>query len=532
MRLITIIIILCLAVLATAIFFILNKEKSNQTNMPKTNQQKTEKNIRPPAVAGQFYPGDKKELEKMIDNYLSAATPEKSAGVPQIIIVPHAGYVYSGKVAAYGFKAVQNTDFKRVIILGRSHREFFSGLAADDHDIWATPLGDLAVDHDFIKALVATNSGVKIDAGPHQEEHSLEAMLPFLIKTMGKDIKTVPLLFGDENPADSAKLAEALAKLIDRQTLIVISTDLSHYPAYNDAQIEDKKTIEAILTMDINKFYNRADRLADLEVSNFETLACAEPAVATAIILAKSLGFQPHLLRYASSGDAFPSQKNQVVGYAAISFNNLKINDLPENSLTTMPDQRELNPDEQKLALKIARQTLEAAFARRDYKPETDNYPVFRLKRGVFVTLKKDGQLRGLPRDESERVLRGCIGTFEPNQNLADTIQAMALAAAFNDPRFMPLTENELKEVEIEISVLSPRQKISNHSLIEIGKHGVYVQKGSQSGVYLPQVATEQNWTREQFLDSLCEQKSGLGKDCWRDGSVDLYIFTAQIFEE
>lgn len=183
-------------------------------------------------------------------------------------------------------------------------------------------------------------------------------------------------------------------------------------------------------------------------------------------------------------------------------------------------EQRELNFEEQKLALQIARQTLEIFFQKRSYEPEISVYPIFQTKRGVFVTLRKQGQLRG------------CIGTFEPEQNLAQTIQAMTLSAAFQDPRFFPLQENELTEVKIEISILSPRQKITNPNLIEMGKHGVYVKKNSRSGVYLPQVATEQGWDREEFLNSLCEEKAGLEREAWRDGSAELYIFTVQVCEE
>jgi hypothetical protein len=182
--------------------------------------------------------------------------------------------------------------------------------------------------------------------------------------------------------------------------------------------------------------------------------------------------------------------------------------------------QGELNFEEQKIALQIARQTLEIFFRKRSYEPEVSAYPTFQTKRGVFVTLRKNGELRG------------CIGTFEPEQNLAQTIQAMVLSAAFWDPRFFPLQENELPEIKIEISILSPRQKITNPTLIEVGKHGIYIQRGHRSGVYLPQVAIKQGWNREEFLNSLCEDKAGLEREAWRDGSAELYIFTVQVCEE
>jgi len=204
-----------------------------------------------------------------------------------------------------------------------------------------------------------------------------------------------------------------------------------------------------------------------------------------------------------------------VVGYAAIAFFKT---DGVQGSVAGSAN--ELNKGEQEIALQIARKTLEAHFKGREYQVAADLTPVFQGKRGVFVTLKEQGNLRG------------CIGNFTPDIDLAENIKEMALSAAFSDPRFFPLERQELKNIEIEISVLSPMQKITDPILIEIGKHGVYVKKGARAGVYLPQVATEMGWNKEQFLNSLCEEKVGLDANCWKDGSVDLYIFTAQVFNE
>jgi AmmeMemoRadiSam system protein A len=185
---------------------------------------------------------------------------------------------------------------------------------------------------------------------------------------------------------------------------------------------------------------------------------------------------------------------------------------------------KELNQQEQKVALEIARNAIKKHII--GVPQETpigqllDQYPILKITRGVFVTLHIGGQLRG------------CIGTFEPDKCLAETIQEMAFSAAFRDPRFYPLTRDELEQVKIEISILSPMKKITDPNLIEVGKHGVFVKKGSRGGVYLPQVAHDAGWSREQFLDHLCEHKAGIGADAWRDGSAEIYIFTAQIFSE
>jgi AmmeMemoRadiSam system protein B/AmmeMemoRadiSam system protein A len=469
------------------------------------NKNKSVKNIREMAVAGQFYPDNSKELQQMVDSFLNQAT-SVSTSVPQIIIVPHAGYVYSGQVAAFGFRALQNSGYKRVILIGRSHQQYFGSIAADSNDVWQTPLGDLAVDKDFINKLVSSDSVVQINSEAHEDEHSLEVMLPFLIQTLGRDIKIVPLLFGNDSSTTPLALAEKIAPFIDKETVVVISTDLSHYPKYEDASYLDKQTIEAILTGEFSKFIQKVRELEQLGKPNVATLACAEPAVVFGLVLAKRLGLKPQLLKYANSGDYFPETKNRAVGYAAIGF-------YPENEAWA------LSIREQEMALQIARKTLADAFDQKNYEPESKE-PIFKEKRGVFVTLKKQEQLRG------------CIGNFTPPIGLAKNIQEMALSAAFNDPRFMPLEKSELKDLEIEISVLSPMQKITDPNIIEVGKHGVYVKKGLRSGVFLPQVATEQGWSREEFLDNLCEGKAGLPRTCWQDGSCDLYIFTAQVFHE
>lgn len=483
-------------------------------------KNKKERDIRQPAVASQFYPGNKEELEVILDDYLAEAKVQNYEGTPQLLIVPHAGYVYSGKVAAYAFSQLRGAKFTRAVIIGRSHNDSFPGVAADDHSAWSTPLGQVKVDRDFINLLKNATPTVFIDSTPHEKEHSLEVAVPFLIKILGPEVKIVPLLFGDNKEEDILGLGEALKKILDKSTVIIISSDLSHYPIYSDAENLDKKTITAILGSDALQFRKKIAELESLGIKQVSTLACAEPAITAGLALAKSSGLKPHLLKYANSGDYSPELKDRVVGYAAIAFNNLNFDKLEENILDTAG--RELNKEEQKIALKIARETLEAAFEKKDYnyELEIDSYSIFRTRRGAFVTLREHGQLRG------------CIGAFEPEEGLAEVIKSTALSAAFHDPRFLPLAEYELDGVEIEISVMSPREKIGSPDVIEIGKHGVYLQRGLRSGVYLPQVATEQGWDKETFLDSLCEEKAGLEEDCWKDSSTDLYTFTAQIFEE
>jgi AmmeMemoRadiSam system protein B/AmmeMemoRadiSam system protein A len=467
-------------------------------------------NIRPTAVAGAFYPDDPVELNKMIDEYLNAAPTASTSGTPRIIISPHAGYIYSGRVAAAAFKAVAGKDFERVVIVGRSHNQYFSGIAADGHSAWETPLGDVAIDTNFIARLQKAEPAIMSSSSPHDPEHSLEVMVPFIIKTLGADVKIVPLLFGDDNPDTETKLAKALGKIIDEKTLIVISSDLSHYPPYDLANKLDKQTIEAILAGDVGKFHKQLGELLKKNSDSAVTLACGETAIAMAMTLAKDMKLTPNLIQYGNSGDFVAESKTQgVVGYAAITFNQNNMNeDLA----------RELNNEEQKIALTIARETLETAFAKKAYTPDTKEVKIFDEKRGAFVTLRING------------ALRGCIGLFEPDMKLSEVIKEMATAAAFEDGRFTPLTADELDKVDIEISVLTPMKKISSVDAIEMGTHGVYIKRGARSGVFLPQVATETGWDKNTFLNSLCTEKAGLEPGCWRDANTEVFVFTAQVF--
>lgn len=508
-------IILIIGVLTISCFIVYYLiPKESNSNMQNTIEQQKSEIIREPAVAGQFYPEDKQELKQAINDFLKKIkTQEKT---PQILIVPHAGYVFSGQITAYAFKQVQNKKFNKVILLGNSHQEQFSGLSLDNSDVWKTPLGQVKLDKETIKNLTQASKLIHTNSEIHLDEHSLEVEVPFLQQTLEKDFKLIPGLFGSDNNLDNLKdIAQTLAKIIDEQTLVVISTDLSHYPNYEDAKTIDSKTIQAILNQDAEKFLNITQELQTQQIENLSTYACAWPAVATAILLSNELNLKAELLAYTNSGDVPEiGDKNRVVGYNSIAFyKNIKIQE--------HKNMNELNQNEQQIALKLARQTLENSFdASKTIAEDYQNYAIFNEKRGVFVTLHKDEELRG------------CIGLIEPSEiPLSQTIQQMALSSAFNDTRFPPLTVDELDQVKIEISVLSVPQKSSTDK-VELGKHGVIIKSGFNSGVFLPQVAEETDWTKEQFLSELCSQKAGLSANCWRDTNVELYTFEAQVFSE
>lgn len=459
--------------------------------------------VRLPIVAGSFYPAEKSDLDNQISGFLNQAVWSEKRSM--ILIVPHAGYQYSGQVAAYGFGQLVDSSVSRVVLLGFTHKLPFSGAAVYSAGFWQTPLGQVEVDKGLAQKIIASSELVFENQNYHQEEHSLEVEIPFLQKTL-KNFKVVPILMGSQEKTLVEDLASVLAANLDSQTVLVISSDFAHYPSYEEAKKIDGATIEAILSGEVEEFEKAvADSLA--AVSNLSTCACAGAAIEVGMKAARNLGINDvRLIKYANSGDT-AGEKERVVGYAAIGFYSERIGD-------------ELNKEEQEELLAVARQTLET-YMREEKMPEFSiTHPFLEQKLGVFVTLRKKGELRG------------CIGRFEPEQPLWEVVREVAIDSATRDSRFLPVQPEELDEIKIEISVLSRRRKVNSAEEIALGTHGVYLQKGNRSGVFLPQVAAETGWSFEEFMGQLCSQKAGLPKNCWQDPSVDLYTFTAQIFEE
>jgi len=486
------------AVLILAIFLF------RAAGRPKKDEIEQNLPIRPPAVAGSFYSADKETLSEQIDGFLANVPPSEKR--PTILIVPHAGYEYSGQVAAYGFNQLVDSDIKRVIILGATHQVPFSGAAVFDKGFWQTPLGKVAIDADLATKIITDNELVFESQQYHQKEHSLEVELPFLQKVL-VNFQIVPILMGEKDEKLIEDLATVIAQNLDSQTLLIISTDLSHYPSYEDAKKVDEKTINAILSGEGKNLDKAITESMAANIPGLATCACAEAAIRVGMRAAQKMAISDiRLLNYANSGD-ITGTKERIVGYASIGFYSERVGD-------------ELNLEEQEELLGIARQTLESYLKDRKIPDFEIAHPFLNRNLGAFVTLRKNGQLRG------------CIGQFEPDIPLWQVVRQKAIDAALHDARFSPVTLEELKDIKIEVSVLSPRQKIDDWRQIELGKHGVVIQKGQRSGVFLPQVATETGWDLETFMGQLCSQKAGLAWDCWQKDDVDLFTFTAQIFEE
>ena len=455
--------------------------------------------VKSPNVAGGFYPSDPVILAHNISQFIQQAGDINNDASVEVMIAPHAGYQYSGSVAGYAYKSVSKNPYKTIVIIAPSHFYPFNGAAIWPKGVFQTPLGNVAIDEDFALGLMGEVSNLKASAEVFNQEHAVEVEIPFIQQTF-PNAKIVPILMGQPNINDCQQLAQGLNKMIGdrRDVLVIISSDMSHYHPYEEAKRIDQQTLKLIEALNIQEFWNgNLNRTIEM---------CGFVPVTVGMFLAAMRNHRlVNVLKYANSGDT-AGDKAKVVGYSSITFSSA---------------QQVLTDREKKDLLAVAKHTLDEFV--RTGKASPNNITDKRLLtvQGAFVTLKIKGQLRG------------CIGNIIGQEPLAATITAMTIAAASQDPRFKPVTVNELADIELEISVLSPPTRVISIDDIVLGKHGVIVSDGgSHQGVFLPQVYNETHWSKEQFLSELCAQKAGLSADAWKDPSTQFYVFTADVFHE
>ena len=471
-----------------------------------------EHKIRPAYVAGGFYPADANELGKMIDGFLAQASAEKLEGSLVALICPHAGYQFSGGVAAYSYIQLKGRSYDRVVVIAPSHYESFPFSSIYDGEAYQTPFGDVPVDHDFAAKLAKLSSTIKISDRGHGEveghgEHALEDQLPFLQRVLGQ-FKLVPIVMGDPSYDACRALGIALAKAVQgTNTLILVSSDLSHYHPYDEAERMDHQILKTIEEWDYLSLSQNTER-------DIWKGPCGGGPIVAAMIAAERLGaHRAQILKYANSGDV-TGDKSRVVGYGAVALVAEKENKKHGRKSAEFS----LTPAEKQELLKIARQSVETAVREKKlYSPPADEPEALRNARGAFVTLKEHGDLRG------------CIGYMSPVKPLAETVRDVAAYAALEDRRFRPVSESELGILEYEISVLSPLRKVEDINQIHVGQHGLLIRKGEYEGVLLPQVPTEEGWNRNTFLEQVCV-KAGLPEQAWKDEDADLFMFTALVF--
>lgn len=451
---------------------------------------------RPAAVAGMFYPGDAAALRQQVQAYIDNAAHDSRAAPPKLLIVPHAGYVYSGPVAgfAYARLAPWAKHIRRVVLLGPAHRVAVRGLAVPALDTFETPLGRVRIDTAARDALAGLTQVVRSDR-VHALEHSIEVQLPFLQAVLGDAFTLLPLAVGESSAFDVAEVIERLWG--GDETLIVVSTDLSHYLSYRDACVADRIT---------------AARIVGLATDIDPHEACGAHALNGALMAARHHGLQAQLLDLRNSGDT-AGDRQRVVGYAALAFT------APVEELRESDDSAALGA----ALLSRARNAIASALGR-PLQPE-ELHPALQQPGATFVTLH-----------DAEGQLRGCIGSLEAEALLEDDVRHNAAAAAFNDRRFAPLQDHEWDGLQIEVSLLdTPEPLPATRSMADAlrklrpGVDGVILEYKGHRATFLPQV-WDQLPEPAAFMAALLH-KAGLPSDFWAD-DLRLQRYRVRSFEE
>ena len=497
--------------LLIAIFTIGANACSGQMKKEQTKQiQKTD---RYPAVAGSFYPDDSTTLKSQVSKAFEKAVKKQGNSNVLAIVSPHAGYKFSARVAASAFSQIDTSrKYDHIFVIGSSHRVNFDGASIYTSGDFITPLGHIPTDK-LGNELMAKNPVFINDTSPHDDEHSLEVQLPFLQYLLHRKFSIVPIILGTQSTDVCRKIAIALKSYFNERNLFIISTDFSHYPTYNKAKEIDAFMADAVMTNNPQKLIDAVTNIENLKTPNLLTGMCGWTSVLTLMYMSSEIpDITIRKVDYQNSGDVEMGDKSRVVGYVALSF---------EKPATSISEEViSLSNEEKKTLLKIARETIET-YIRTKVTIATDpNILTPNLKRyaGAFVSLHINGELRG------------CIGTFKADKSLHKIIQEIAISSAVNDTRFESVSVSEINKLQIEISVLTPMRKITSIDEIVLGKHGIYIRKGVYNGTLLPQVATDRNWTREQFLGYCSRDKAGIGWNGWKD--AELFVYEALVFQE
>ncbi|MBF0530752.1 MAG: AmmeMemoRadiSam system protein B, partial [Deltaproteobacteria bacterium] len=437
--------------------------------------------FRPMVLAGTWYPEAAKELSDLVQQYLKQVKPPAVTAKPQALIVPHAGYAYSGQVAAYGYSLLKNQDYETVVLIGPSHRARFTGAALDFRD-YQTPLGGIKLDQAMAQSLVDRSAGmIVVRSDVHAQEHCLEIQMPF-IQTVLPKARIVPIIMGSQDLTACRAVAKTLTDVVrGRKVLLLASSDLSHFYTGDQAKTMDGKLIDKV----------KADDPLGLHqmLSAGEVEACGGGPIVAIMLAAQALGAgQATILKYAHSGDV-TGDNSRVVGYlaAALSAARFSKSGAPDGisddqnrkvgtwSLGTIFStiawagqspagvDLGLSANDQRRLLTIARETITSALDNKDYSLPANLPSSLKDRRGAFVTLKRNGELRG------------CIGQVTSDRPLAETVSAMAIQAAFHDPRFPRLAKEEIPGLSLEISVLTPFEPVKDVKEIQVGRHGLMI---------------------------------------------------------
>jgi AmmeMemoRadiSam system protein B/AmmeMemoRadiSam system protein A len=466
------------------------------------------------ALAGSWYDGDRHRLSVELQGFLDEV---KSEPIPDIraLILPHAGYAWSGRVAAHGVKQVAGRKFSRVVVIGLNHGGGLVNVASlPDATHYGTPLGETPVDRAFVRALLRHPLFQTIPA-VHQREHSVQIQIPLLQKALG-EFRLVPILLGRLDLETSRRMARILLGLIDRHTLVIASSDFTHYGSRFkyvpfrrgvETKIEqlDMDALEAIRTLDDEAFSKYLRRTRNT--------VCGRCAIGVLLgMLGPETGV--HLMKYDRSG-RMQGDHSTSVSYFSIAF---EVEWPDADRVPAKP----LTGEERERLLELAEKTLRYRFEK-DSMPTAEELGIeiteaMRRPRGVFVTLKKEGKLRG------------CIGQIYALSPLHEAVMKQVVNSALNDNRFPRVTIEELPDLEISISALTDPEPVDSKDAIVLARHGIILDKGGRRSIFLAQVAAEQGWGLEETLSNL-SRKAGLPDDAWKEGAT-FSVFEAEVFGE
>ena len=422
--------------------------------------------IRNPVVSGQFYPESPDQLKTMIKGVVDEKT-EKEEVIG--LVSPHAGYIYSGAVAGAVISKIRFKD--TFVIIGPNHTGKGKPLSIMTRGKWKTPLGEVEVDSELGSQILATSNHLKEDNVAHQYEHSIEVQLPFLQYFM-KDIRIVPIILAYSNGAIYKQVGQELARAVkelNKEVIIIASSDMTHYEPQKSVRRKDNKAIAAILDLDEDKLLKRVNKL--------KISMCGYAPVVSLISAAKELGTTgAELIKYQTSGDT-TGDYSSVVGYAGIIIKGTEPSPL----------------------VRLAREAVEAYVREGKARQPEELTPEMKPQAGVFVSIHKSGGLRG------------CIGTFEPTRrNVAEEIIANAISSASKDPRFLPVTLDELNDLSYSVDVLTAPEPVESKDQLDPKKYGVIIEAGFRRGLLLPNL--EGVNTADYQID-ICRQKAGIAPD-------------------
>ncbi len=464
-------------------------------------------------LAGTWYRSSPVALRNELNGYMDSARIRRLEGDVVSLVAPHAGFSFSGGVAGYAFNVLREMSPETVVIAGFTHRRRYPGsISVFTAPAFVTPLGRAETNTEITGRFLDFHGSIRDIPGAFQDENSVEMLIPFVQAAL-PDSRLVLLAISDQDLQTSMILADALYEVMsgDESVMVVASTDMSHFLSHEEAVAADNESIEEIKRMEPRSLYRYS-------LEREHRAMCGHGAVRAVMAASIRMGADRfEVLKYATSGDV-TGDKDRVVGYLSGAFTMSG-----ERSPVTVPKEEEVRmfSDRQRRELLSIARTAISSYLTTGEEPDIEvDDPDLKMRLGGFVTIKKDGELRG------------CLGNMVGVGPFYMLVRDMAIASAVNDPRFPPLQKDELGDIDIEISALSPMRRIEDPYEIEMGKHGVMVRMGRRSGVYLPQVATDSGWTFEEFMGSLCVHKAGIPRDAWRTGQAEIYVYTAEVFSE